>query len=139
MKITKPISLKLVALAICCLGANAFAKDLCVTVQGPGGHSSGNYGNTSAVHAAARAILQIRSAVPEAKVVDFNGGSTVNAIAAEASFKVKLTGTPEQQAKEAEAVKLAVSKGCDAENAFRDVKAGEMENGLRKDIRCMVE
>ncbi|MCD8339863.1 MAG: peptidase dimerization domain-containing protein, partial [Burkholderiales bacterium] len=110
-----------------------------VIVAGPGGHSSGKYGNTSAVHAASRAIMQIHAAVPDATVVDFKGGSTVNAIAADATFKVRLSGPVEKQQKDAELVKMAVSKGCAEENAFRNVKEGELEIGLRKDIRCTIK
>ena len=68
----------------------AFAGTHTVSISAPGGHSYGSYGNTNAVHAAANAIREIEKALPEAVVSDFNGGSTVNAIATDAAFKVTI-------------------------------------------------
>ena len=62
-----------------------------VDLQGPGGHSYRRYGNTNAVHAAARAISAIQAAIPDQRqcvVFNFNGGATVNAIASNSSFQV---------------------------------------------------
>ncbi|WP_297607557.1 peptidase dimerization domain-containing protein [uncultured Sutterella sp.] len=106
--------------------ALAATQTLEVSLRGPGGHSNGNYGNTNAVHAAARSVMEIEKAVPDAVIANLNGGSTVNAIAASASFEVTLTAKDE---KTLEAMKdkvvEAVKKGTDAENAFRGVKPGD--------------
>lgn len=111
---------------------------LTVDILGPGGHSNGDYGNVNAVHAASRAIMEIEKAVPDAMVSHINGGNSVNSIAADAHFKVVLSG--KDQKAQAEKVKQAVMKGCAAENAFRGVKAGEKDaDGLAKDIRCTVK
>ncbi len=127
---TEKIVISIVALL---LVSSSYATELSVQVLGPGGHSNGNYGNTSAVHAAARAVAKIHEAVPDAVITDMNGGASVNAIAADASFKVKV------QESEVNLVKKAVFAGCDEENSFRGVTQGEVKNGLRKDIRCTVQ
>ncbi len=129
---TKKIVISIAALL---LVSSSYAAELSVQVLGPGGHSSGNYGNTSAVHAAARAVAKIHEAVPDAVITDMNGGASVNAIAADASFKVKVQGTEA----EVNLIKKAVFAGCDEENSFRGVTQGEVRNGLRKDIRCTVQ
>lgn len=122
------------SIALLALSGSVGAQTLNVTIEGPGGHSSGNYGNVNAVHAAARAIQAIEASVPDAVITNFNGGSTVNAIAADARFTVHVT-----KAEEVERVKVAVAKGCEAENAFRGVKAGEVRQGVASDIRWTVE
>lgn len=75
------------------LTATAATETLSVSVIGPGGHSNGSYGQTNALHALARGILNIEKAVPTAVISGFNGGATVNAIEADARFDVVLTGT----------------------------------------------
>ena len=73
---------------------------LTVDIQGPGGHSNGAYGNTNAVHAASRAILEIEKAIPSQKqcmITDFNGGVSVNAIAANSEFKVTLNAKDDKE------------------------------------------
>lgn len=106
--------------------ALAATQTLEVSLRGPGGHSNGNYGNTNAVHAAARSVMEIEKALPDAVIANLNGGSTVNAIAASASFEVTLTAKDEK-ALEAMKDKVveAVKKGTDAENSFRGVKPGD--------------
>jgi len=99
---------------------------------GPGGHSLRAYGNTSALHAAARAALLVQKAVPEAVISDLNGGNSVNSIAADASFRVTLTGDAE---KKLDQVKAAVQKGVDQENAFRNVKKGDMVKGAPAEVQ----
>ncbi|EJX08187.1 hypothetical protein EVA_03701, partial [gut metagenome] len=37
----------------------AATQTLDVSIEGPGGHSNGNYGNVNALHAAARSIMAI--------------------------------------------------------------------------------
>lgn len=76
--------------------ALAATQTLEVSLRGPGGHSNGNYGNTNAVHAAARSVMEIEKALPDAVIANLNGGSTVNAIAASASFEVTLTAKDEK-------------------------------------------
>lgn len=113
------------SLAFCALLAagTAFAGTHTVSISAPGGHSYGSYGNTNAVHAAANAIREIEKALPEAFVSDFNGGSTVNAIATDAAFKVTIKN---ENAAALEKLKNAIDAGVARENAFRGVKAGDL-------------
>ena len=113
------------SLAFCALLAagTAFAGTHTVSISAPGGHSYGSYGNTNAVHAAANAIREIEKALPEAVVSDFNGGSTVNAIATDAAFKVTIKN---ENAAALEKLKNAIDAGVARENAFRGVKAGDL-------------
>ncbi len=113
------------SLAFCALLAagTAFAGTHTVSISAPGGHSYGSYGNTNAVHAAANAIREIEKALPEAVVSDFNGGSTVNAIATDAAFKVTIKN---EDAAALEKLKKAIDAGVARENAFRGVKAGDL-------------
>ena len=82
------------ALIIAAAAAGAMAADqtLAVFILGPGGHSNGNYGNVNAVHAAARSIMLIEKAAPDAVVSDIQGGNSVNSIAASADFVVTISG-----------------------------------------------
>ncbi len=66
------------ALIIAAAAAGAMAADqtLAVSILGPGGHSNGNYGNVNAVHAAARSIMLIEKAAPDAVVSDIQGGNS---------------------------------------------------------------
>jgi tripeptide aminopeptidase len=70
-----------------------------VTYRGPGGHSFGDFGIPSAVHALGRAISMISSIkTPEFPKTTYNigtinGGTTVNTIAAEASMVIDLRST----------------------------------------------
>lgn len=116
------------------------ATVLDVDVIGPGGHSNGDYGNVSAVHAAARAVLEIMKAAPDVMISNERGGVSVNAIAADAHFRVTLPQglAPDALKAKAGAVKSAVDRGCTAENDFRGVKPGDVVKDLRKDIRCSV-
>lgn len=113
------------SLAFCALLAagTAFAGTHTVSISAPGGHSYGSYGNTNAVHAAANAIREIEKALPEAVVSDFNGGSTVNAIATDAAFKVTIKN---EDAAALEKLKKAIDAGVARENSFRGVKAGDL-------------
>ena len=126
-------TLKMLTLALFALSSVASATQLTVTIEGPGGHSNGNYGNVNAVHAAARAIEAIVARVPSAHITNFNGGASVNAIAADARFQVDVNEA------DVENVKAALAQGCEAENAFRGVKAGEVRQGVASDIRWKVD
>lgn len=73
---------KLLAALVCAFAASAVsAATYEVFITGPGGHSNGSYGNTNAVHAGSRAVLELEKALPCAVITDFKGGATVNAIA----------------------------------------------------------
>lgn len=115
---------------------------LTVDLTGPGGHSNGHYGRTNAVHAAARAILEIEKAIPSSKecvISNFSGGNSVNSIASDGHFTVSL------KAKNAKAlaalkakVQVAIQKGVDAENQFRGVKPGDLTGGVPAAISFQV-
>ena len=131
----RPAAALLLAASAAC--AMAAGQTLAVSIIGPGGHSNGNYGN--AVHAAARSIMLIEKAVPDAVVSDIQGGNSVNSIAASADFIVTIMGDEASLKAQADKVKAAVEEGCKAENAFRGVKAGEVRNGVASDIRWSVK
>jgi tripeptide aminopeptidase len=71
-------------------------KRYLITLRGPGGHSYGNFGRPSPIHAAGRIIDRLAGmAVPQTPKTTFNvgrirGGTAVNAIAEECSFEVDL-------------------------------------------------
>lgn len=136
-KILRPAAALLLSLAAA--GAMAGSQSVAVSIVGPGGHSNGDYGNVNAVHAAARSIMLIEKAVPDAVVSDIQGGNSVNSIAASADFIVTITGDEASLKAQADKVKAAVEEGCKAENAFRGVKAGEVRNGVASDIRWSVK
>ena len=132
-------------LAFSFLGGLAHAQasnSILVEFQGPGGHSSSNYGRTSALHAAARAVIALQKAglpLGSYTISQLQGGNSVNSIASDGSFLVK----PNPQAGAAasgllEKVTAAAKAGADAENAFRNVKAGDLTAGAPADIRYMV-
>ena len=135
--ILRPAAALLLSLAAA--GALAGSQSVAVSIVGPGGHSNGDYGNVNAVHAAARSIMLIEKAVPDAVVSDIQGGNSVNSIAASADFIVTITGDEASLKAQADKVKAAVEEGCKAENAFRGVKTGEVRNGVASDIRWSVK
>ena len=120
-------------------GVMAATQTVNVTIEGPGGHSNGNYGNVNALHAAARSIMEIEKSVPDAVVTAINGGNSVNSIASDTKFRVMLSGEPAELKVKAEKVQKAVADGCTAENNFRGVKAGDKKNGVAADIRWTVK
>ena len=122
-KILRPAAALLLSLAAA--GAMAGSQSVSVSIIGPGGHSNGDYGNVNAVHAAARSIMLIEKAVPDAVVSDIQGGNSVNSIAASADFIVTIMGDEASLKAQADKVKAAVEEGCKAENAFRGVKPGD--------------
>ena len=136
-KILRPAAALLLSLAAA--GAMAGSQSVSVSIIGPGGHSNGNYGNVNAVHAAARSIMLIEKAVPDAVVSDIQGGNSVNSIAASADFIVTIMGDEASLKAQADKVKAAVEEGCKAENAFRGVKTGEVRDGLAADIRWTIK
>ncbi len=127
-------SLILIALGLFSAGASAATYE--VSITGPGGHSNGNYGNTNAVHAGSRAVLQIEKLLPCASMSSFKGGATVNAIAADATFLVNIDGCG---ANALETLTQAVKVGVDLENNFRGVKPGDMVRGFPADIKFSIK
>ncbi|WP_326535009.1 peptidase dimerization domain-containing protein [Pseudorhodoferax sp.] len=127
-------------LSLICLSAAAQQTGTVdINFQGPGGHSSGNYGRTSAVHAAGRTVILIQKAgLPAGSYVITNltGGNSVNSIASDGLITLRLraadTGAYDQLV--SKLTELATA-GADAENAFRNVKAGDLTAGAPATIR----
>jgi len=97
-----------------------------ITLRGPGGHSYGNFGRPSPIHAAARVMSQLADLeVPPRPKTTFNvgriqGGTSVNAIAEECWFEVDLRSEDAGQLDKIELALLsAVRTGVDAENLKR--------------------
>ena len=108
---------------------------------GPGGHSSNNYGRTSALHAAGRTAINIQQTLPAGSYVMTNltGGNSVNSIASDGLIELRLTAADaaSYQALVA-AVTNAANAGAAAENAFRNVKVGDLTAGAPAWIRTTV-
>lgn len=136
-KFLRPAAALLLSLAAA--GAMAGSQSVAVSIIGPGGHSNGDYGNVNAVHAAARSVMLIEKAVPDAVVTAITGGNSVNSIAAYANFRVMLEGDDAALKAKAEKVKAAVAEGCTAENTFRGIKSGEVRDGIAADIRWTIK
>ena len=119
------------------------SSTILVEFQGPGGHSSGNYGRTSALHAAARAVMALQKAgLPAGSyaVTDLAGGNSVNSIASDGRFIATLNAQSGVAASDFLAkVTEAAKTGTDAENAFRSVKPGDLTAGAPADIRYSVK
>lgn len=98
--------------------------DVRVVITGPGGHSNGNYGRVNAVHAASNAIMQLTARHQDYVITNFSGGNSVNSIAGDARFVVRVPDGVTAETAKAE-VSKAVQAGVDTENAFRGVKAGQ--------------
>ena len=118
--------------------ASAATTEMVVDLQGPGGHSFGAYSRTNAVHAAARAMMEVERAIPDESqcvVSDFNGGNSVNSIASNGHFKVTLTAKDDKALDVLRTkVQAAVKTGVEKENAFRNVKAGDKTAGVPAEI-----
>ena len=95
-----------------------------VKFSGPGGHSFGAFGQPSAIHAMGRAIAKIGDLkTPSSPKTTFtvgttSGGTSINSIAADASFDLDMrsVGMPQLLDLEAKALK-AIQDGVDEENA----------------------
>jgi tripeptide aminopeptidase len=109
-----------------------------VTLTGPGGHSYGNFGRVSPIHAAGHVIDRLADMeVPSEPRTTFNvgkisGGTAVNAIAEECSFEVDLRsvdpGTLDRiEAKLFEAVRVGVEQENKARAASGSVLKSEMK------------
>lgn len=115
---------------------------LLVEFQGPGGHSNFDYGRTSALHAAGRAIAQLKAAgLPSGayRLTSLGGGNSVNSLASSARYQVLLAAA-DAAALQAlvTQVTLTAKAGADAENAFRGVKEGDLVGGAQAAIRYTV-
>jgi metal-dependent amidase/aminoacylase/carboxypeptidase family protein len=126
-------------------GAAASAQQsgtVTVEFQGPGGHSSSNYGRTSAVHAAGRAVIFLQQAgLPRGlyTITNLTGGNSVNSIASDGLIELRLNAASATEYAEALAkITQAAKSGADAENAFRGVKAGDLTAGAPAHIRYTV-
>ena len=112
-----------------------------VDFLGPGGHSSGNYGRTSALHAASRTAILLQQSLPAGSYVMTNltGGNSVNSIASDGVLELRLTAAnaTAYQALVA-AVTEAANAGAAAENAFRGVRVGDLTAGAPAWIRTTV-
>lgn len=123
---------------------SAFAQQsgsLRVDFLGPGGHSSNNYGRTSALHAAGRTAIQIQRTLPAGSyvIVNLTGGNSVNSIASDGLIEIRLTAA-NATAYQAlvTTVTEAANAGAAAENAFRNVKVGDLTSGAPAWIRTTV-
>jgi tripeptide aminopeptidase len=109
-----------------------------VTLRGPGGHSYGNFGRPSPIHAAGRIIDRLADLeVPKTPKTTFNvgrisGGTAVNAIAEECSFEVDLRSEDPGVLDKIE-VKLfeAVRLGVDEENKARAASKTSLTVGTK--------
>ncbi|MDB5844817.1 MAG: hypothetical protein JWP79_2127 [Polaromonas sp.] len=119
------------------------AAPIVVEFQGPGGHSSSNYGRTSGLHAAARSVIELQKmSLPAGSytVSELRGGNSVNSIASDGSYVVKLNArTGITQSDFLAKVTAAAKAGTDAENAFRNVKPGDLTAGAPADVRYSVK
>lgn len=98
-------------------------KRYLVALHGPGGHSYGNFGRPSAIHAAGRIISRLADMdVPQSPKTTFNvgritGGTSVNAIAETCSFEVDMRSEDPGMLDRIEVMFLeAVRLGAEEEN-----------------------
>jgi len=131
-------------IGVAAAGTSVFAQQsrgLRVEFQGPGGHSSGAYGRVSALHAAARAVILIQQALPSGsyQITNLTGGNSVNSIASDGLIEMKLTAANDTAYKAlVAAVTKAAADGAAAENAFRNVKPGDLTSGAPATVRSIV-
>ena len=125
------------AILALCSGAALAATTYTVTIEGPGGHSNGDYGNVNAVHAGARAVTALGQALPDAVIASMKGGATLNAIAADCTFTVTVADDKAAAAKPV--IEKTVSEAIAAENAFRGVKKGDLVRGAPAEVRATVK
>ena len=125
------------AILALCSGAALAATTYTVTIEGPGGHSNGDYGNVNAVHAGARAVTALGQALPDAVIASMKGGATVNAIAADCTFTVTVADDKAAAAKPV--IEKTVAEAIAAENAFRGVKKGDLVRRAPAEVRATVK
>lgn len=136
-------TLALAGLAAASLSVQAQQTGLVrIEFQGPGGHSSGNYGRTSALHAAGRTAILMQQNLPAGsyQIVNLTGGNSVNSIASDGLIEVRVTAAnaPAYQSLVAALTELA-NAGATAENDFRGVKVGDLTAGAPAWIRASVK
>ena len=136
-------TLALAGLAAASLSVQAQQSGLVrIEFQGPGGHSSGNYGRTSALHAAGRTAILMQQNLPAGSylIMNLTGGNSVNSIASDGLIEVRLTAAnaPAYQSLVAAVTELA-NAGATAENNFRGVKVGDLTSGAPAWIRAAVK
>jgi hypothetical protein len=134
----------LFAAGLAAASLSAFAQQsgsLRIEFLGPGGHSSNNYGRTSALHAAGRTAILIQQAAPAGSYVITNltGGNSVNSIASDGLIEIRLSAA-DATAYQAlvTTVTNAANAGATAENTFRKVKVGDLTAGVPAWIRATV-
>ncbi|SEI89932.1 Acetylornithine deacetylase/Succinyl-diaminopimelate desuccinylase [Bhargavaea ginsengi] len=98
-----------------------------VTYRGPGGHSFGNYGTASPIHAMGRAIAaisQIRTEEDPKTTLNvgvIGGGTSVNTIAETAEMLVDIRSNSQEELEKLEAHVLdLIRSAATAENEFRE-------------------
>ena len=136
-------TLALAGLAAASLSVQAQQSGLVrIEFQGPGGHSSGNYGRTSALHAAGRTAILMQQNLPAGSylIMNLTGGNSVNSIASDGLIEVRLTAAnaPAYQSLVAAVTELA-NAGATAEINFRGVKVGDLTAGAPAGIRASVK
>lgn len=140
----KKVLRSLVFVGLAAASVSVFAQQsgaVRIEFLGPGGHSSNNYGRTSALHAAGRTAIQMQQTLPAGSYVITNvtGGNSVNSIASDGLIEVKLTAA-NATAYQAllTTITQAANAGVAAENAFRGVKVGDLTAGVPAWIRTTV-
>ena len=95
-----------------------------VTYKGPGGHSYGDFGMPSPIHALGRAIARIADLqVPSSPKTTFNvgivrGGTSVNSISFEASMDIDMRSESAQSLADVDSrIRRILAEALDAENA----------------------
>ncbi|PYZ94975.1 peptidase M20 [Salipaludibacillus keqinensis] len=108
-----------------------------VTYRGPGGHSFGEFGLPSAIHACGRAVAKISAIVPPEDpkttftVGTISGGTSVNTIAGEANMLIDLRSiSPEELTKLEEKVLGIINEAADEENKRWDTDTITVESKL---------
>jgi hypothetical protein len=130
--------------ALAATSISAFAQQtgtVRVDFLGPGGHSSGNYGRTSALHAASRTAILLQQNLPAGSytLTNLTGGNSVNSIASDGLLEIKLTAANATAYQALVAtITDAANAGAAAENAFRGVKVGDLTSGAPAWIRTTV-
>ena len=123
------------AILALCSGAALAATTYTVTIEGPGGHSNGDYGNVNAVHAGARAVTALGQALPDAVIASMD--STVPLTVSAVPFTVTVADDKAAAAKPV--IEKTVSEAIAAENAFRGVKKGDLVRGAPAEVRATVK
>lgn len=111
------------ATGICYLATGSHRYE--ITYKGPGGHSFGAFGLPSATHALGRAIAKIADLqVPKVPKTTFtvgtvSGGTSVNAIAAEATMLVDMRSNDEREVLNLESKVLEIARAAASEENAR--------------------